>query len=174
MCLFPSCGCKPCSQIRMPGLRGSEWGSDFSPDWSLHARMALQSPALKFLLALASLLSAHGQEELFNIQIVPRGTGKRWFFLLEASAVFPPVSWIFILGACSPGLEATRTPEGCVSWGSLCLPQGQELQCSVHWGSEGETGPGWMGSDGSCPLENQCANHSLGTVGMKRASVHPL
>ncbi|KAM7023682.1 uncharacterized protein M8220_015279 [Acridotheres tristis] len=36
--------------------------------------MALQTLALKFLLVLASLLSAHGQEELFNIQIVPQGT----------------------------------------------------------------------------------------------------
>nr|XP_021410331.1 uncharacterized protein LOC110484190 [Lonchura striata domestica] len=36
--------------------------------------MALQSPALRFLLALTSLLSAHGQEELFNTQIVPQGT----------------------------------------------------------------------------------------------------
>ncbi|KAM4752292.1 uncharacterized protein ACIQIH_000701 [Cyanocitta cristata] len=36
--------------------------------------MALQSLALRFLLALASLLSAHGQEELFNIQVVPQGT----------------------------------------------------------------------------------------------------
>ena len=26
MCLFPSCGCKSCSQLRMPGLRSSEWG----------------------------------------------------------------------------------------------------------------------------------------------------
>ncbi|XP_039946553.1 LOW QUALITY PROTEIN: uncharacterized protein LOC120765596 [Hirundo rustica] len=36
--------------------------------------MALQSLTLRFLLVLASLLSAHGQEELFNIQIVPQGT----------------------------------------------------------------------------------------------------
>ncbi|XP_053858633.1 uncharacterized protein LOC128821526 isoform X1 [Vidua macroura] len=37
--------------------------------------MALRSLALRFLLhLLASLLSAHGQEELFNIQIVPQGT----------------------------------------------------------------------------------------------------
>ncbi|XP_030921144.1 uncharacterized protein LOC102040526, partial [Geospiza fortis] len=36
--------------------------------------MALQSLPLRFLLALASLLSAHGQEEFFNIQIVPQGT----------------------------------------------------------------------------------------------------
>ncbi|XP_068857602.1 uncharacterized protein [Aphelocoma coerulescens] len=36
--------------------------------------MSQQSLALRFLLALASLLSAHGQEELFNIQVVPQGT----------------------------------------------------------------------------------------------------
>ncbi|KAM3655218.1 uncharacterized protein VK521_015894 [Ammospiza maritima maritima] len=36
--------------------------------------MALQSLPLRFLLALAPLLSAHGQEEFFNIQIVPQGT----------------------------------------------------------------------------------------------------
>ncbi|XP_050843095.1 uncharacterized protein LOC127061061 [Serinus canaria] len=36
--------------------------------------MALQSLPLSFLLALASLLSAHGQEDFFNIQIVPQGT----------------------------------------------------------------------------------------------------
>lgn len=36
--------------------------------------MALQLLALRFLLALASLLSAHGQEDFFNIQIVPQGT----------------------------------------------------------------------------------------------------
>ncbi|XP_066195729.1 receptor-type tyrosine-protein phosphatase U-like isoform X2 [Sylvia atricapilla] len=58
----------------MPGLRNSEWGSDFSPAWGLQARMALHSLALRFLLALATLLSAHGQEDLFNIQIVPQGT----------------------------------------------------------------------------------------------------
>ncbi|XP_037980372.1 uncharacterized protein LOC119695598 isoform X1 [Motacilla alba alba] len=36
--------------------------------------MAPQSLPLRFLLALASLLSAHGQEEFLNIQIVPQGT----------------------------------------------------------------------------------------------------
>ncbi|XP_014112412.1 PREDICTED: uncharacterized protein LOC102112568 [Pseudopodoces humilis] len=36
--------------------------------------MALQSLALRFLLAFASLLSAHGQDDFFNIQIVPQGT----------------------------------------------------------------------------------------------------
>ncbi|CAN8219891.1 unnamed protein product [Coccothraustes coccothraustes] len=36
--------------------------------------MALQSLPLRFLLALASLLSAYGQEDFFNIQIVPQGT----------------------------------------------------------------------------------------------------
>uniref|UniRef100_A0A803V9T1 Fibronectin type-III domain-containing protein n=1 Tax=Ficedula albicollis TaxID=59894 RepID=A0A803V9T1_FICAL len=48
--------------------------------------MALQSLPLEFLLALASLLSAHGQEENFNTQTLPQGTGKKWFFLLEASS----------------------------------------------------------------------------------------
>lgn len=83
--------------------------------------MALQSLALRFLLALASLLSAHGQEEFFNIQIVPQGTGKKWFFLLEDFAAFPPVSWMFIFTACSPGLEPRWTPGGWVSWGTHCL-----------------------------------------------------
>lgn len=136
--------------------------------------MALQSLPLRFLLALASLLSAHGQEEFFNIQIVPQGTGKKLFFLLETSAAFSPLCWIFIFTACSPGLKPRGTSEGCVSWDSLCLPQGQELQCSVHWHSVGQTRLGWMCSEGSCPPEKQFVNHSLERVGMNWASIHAL
>lgn len=80
--------------------------------------MALQSLALRFLLALASLLSAHGQEEFFNIQIVPQGTGKKWFFLLEDFAAFPPVSWI------SSSLPAALgwSPDGPLGAGSAGAP----------------------------------------------------
>lgn len=63
-----------------------------------------------------------------------------------------PCMLIFVFTASSPGLEPRQTPEG---WGSLCQPQGQELQCSVHCGSVGETGLGWLYGEGSCPPENQ-------------------